>query len=77
MSLITYDFDLHVTPGAIPPILKLSQYDDARTYVAHLKDDTGEEFDLPEGSTATLEGVNCKGVAFEIEASIHYLLNSP
>ena len=70
MSLITYDFDLQVTPGAMPPILKLSQYDDSRTYVAHLKDDTGAAFVLPAGSTAALHGVNCKGIAFDLEADV-------
>lgn len=70
MSLITYDFDLLVTPIDYPPIIKISQYDDSRTYVAHLKNDNGSAFQLASGATATFEGVNSKGVAFQIEATV-------
>lgn len=70
MSLYTHDFDLPITPGAIPPRIKLSQYDDSRTYTAHLKADDGSAFTLASGATATLHGKNRKGVTFDIEATV-------
>lgn len=69
MSLATHGFDLPIMPGSISPVLHLSQYDDARTFTAHLKDENGNAFTLPSGATAKLEGMNCKGVTFEINAT--------
>ena len=69
MSLVTHEFDLSIMPGSISPTLRLSQYDDARTFTAHLKDENGDAFALPSGATVTLEGVNCKRVTFQIAAS--------
>lgn len=70
MSLITYDFDLLITPIDYPPVLNISQYDNSRTYVAHLKNDNGTPFSLESGSTATFEGTNARGVTFQIEAAV-------
>lgn len=69
MSLVTHGFDLPIMPGSISPVLHLSQYDDARTFTAHLKDESGNPFTLPSGATAKLEGMNCKGVTFDLEAT--------
>ena len=69
MSLATHGFDLPIMPGSISPVLNLSQYDDARAFTAHLKDESGNPFTLPSGATAKLEGLNCKGVTFEINAT--------
>ncbi len=69
MSLVTHGFDLPIMPGSISPVLHLSQYDDARTFTAHLKDENGNAFELPSGATAKLEGMNCKGVTFDLEAT--------
>lgn len=68
MSLVTHGFDLPIMPGSISPVLHLSQYDDARTFTAHLKDESGNPFTLPNTATAKLEGMNYKGVTFEINA---------
>lgn len=57
-------------PGSISPVLHLSQYDDARAFTAHLKDESGNPFTLPSGATAKLEGMNCKGVTFEQTATV-------
>ena len=68
MSLATHGFDLPIMPGSISPVLNLSQYDDARAFTAHLKDESGNPFTLPSGASAKLEGMNYKGVTFEINA---------
>lgn len=65
MSLVTHGFDLPIMPGSISPVLHLSQYDDARTFTAHLKGEDGNPFTLPNTATAKLEGMNYKGVTFE------------
>lgn len=65
MSLATHGFDLPIMPGSISPVLHLSQYDDARAFTAHLKDESGNPFTLPSGASAKLEGMNRKGVTFE------------
>lgn len=70
MSLVTHGFDLPIMPGSISPVLHLSQYDDARAFTAHLKDESGNPFTLPSGATATLHGKNRKGVTFDIEATV-------
>lgn len=69
MSLVTHGFDLSIMPGSISPVLNLSQYDDARAFTAHLKDENGNPFTLPSGASAKLEGMNRKGVTFEINAN--------
>ena len=70
MSLVTHGFDLPIMPGSISPVLHLSQYDDARTFTAHLKGEDGNPFTLPSGASAKLEGMNCKGVTFEQTATV-------
>ena len=68
MSLIAHEFDLYVTPGAIPPVLHITQYDNARQYTAHLKGENGD-YQIPSGATITFEGTNAHKVPFEIAAT--------
>lgn len=70
MSLITYKFDLSITPNKAPPMLSLSQYDNSRVYIANLKNDKGEDFILPEGAVAELRGFNGNKVPFTLETTI-------
>lgn len=70
MSLVTHGFDLSIMPGSISPVLNLSQYDDARAFTAHLKDENGNPFTLPSSASAKLEGMNRKGVTFEQTATV-------
>lgn len=62
MNLLTYNFNLYVTPNiSAPPVLNLSQYDSTRIFIAHLKNDKGQPYLLTSGVTATINGKNKKG----------------
>lgn len=65
---MNYSFDLDITPGGMPPILHMSQYDTARIYTANLKNGSAD-FELGSGATAKVKGFNGK-VCFDIPATI-------
>ena len=65
MSIETYQFNLSITPGAIPPVLHLSQYDSGRTFTAILRDDANVPFELDSGATAVIKGRNAAGIAWQ------------
>ena len=65
---MNYEFNLDITPGGMPPILHMSQYDTFRTFTANLKQDGGD-FTPGLGATAKVKGFNGK-VAFEIDCTI-------
>lgn len=67
--MISYQFNLEVTPGSMPPILHMAQYDTGRTFVANLKNN-GVAFTPTQGSEAKIKGRNAAGVCWEQEATI-------
>ena len=67
--MISYEFDLEVTPGSMPPILHMAQYDSGRIYTANLKNN-GVAFSPVQGSTAKIKGRNPAGVCWEQDAEI-------
>lgn len=67
--MISYEFDLEVTPGSMPPILHMAQYDSGRIYTANLKNN-GVAFSPVQGSTAKIKGRNAAGVCWEQDAEI-------
>ena len=70
MSIETYQFNLPITPGAIPPVLHLSQYDSGRTFTAILRDDQGVPFELDASSTAVIKGRNAAGIAWQQDCTV-------
>ena len=69
MSELEYNFDLYITPNIFaPPVLNLSQYDNTRTFIAHLKDDKGQPYLLTQGAVISILGRNKYG-PFEIDAT--------
>lgn len=69
MSQTTFSFDLPITPGAIPPVLHMGQYDSGRTYVANLKNDDGTAYSVAASSVVRISGINTAGVAWEQDAT--------
>ena len=67
--MVSYSFDLEITPGSMPPILHMAQYDSGRTYTANLKNN-GVAFSPTQGSTAKIKGRNPGGVCWEQEATV-------
>lgn len=67
--MISYQFNLEVTPGSMPPILHMAQYDTGRTYTANLKNN-GVAFTPTQGSEAKIKGRNAAGVCWEQEATV-------
>ena len=55
MALVNRSFQLDITPGAIPQVVKVSEYDVNRAYTVTLVDE-GDVFEIPSGTTATIEG---------------------
>ena len=70
MSIETYQFNLPITPGAIPPVLHLSQYDSGRTFTAILRDDANVPFELDSGATAVIKGRNAAGIAWQQNCTV-------
>lgn len=70
MSLKTYNIDVPITPGVMPPVIHIGQYDSGREYIAHLKNDDGTDYTIPANSTATFTGCNPRKEVFEIEATV-------
>lgn len=69
MSTLEYNFDLYITPNIFaPPVLNLSQYDNTRTFIAHLKDDKGQPYLLTQGAVISILGRNKYG-PFEINTT--------
>ena len=70
MSIETYQFNLPITPGSIPPVLHLSQYDSGRTFTAILRDDANVPFELDASATAVIKGRNAAGIAWQQDCTV-------
>ena len=64
---MNYSVNLDITPGGMPPVLHMSQYDTDRQYTVNLKDG-GSSYSLGTGATGKVKGFNGKA-CFEIEAT--------
>ena len=56
MALVTKSFSVDVTPGAIPSVVHVSQYDVGREYNVTLLDENGNSFTIPQGTSAVIQG---------------------
>lgn len=70
MALVTKNFTLNVTPGAMPATVHVSEYDVGRAYNVTLVDENGNAFQIPTGTTATVEGTLNGAVGFSTSATI-------
>ena len=68
MALVNRSFQLDVTPGAIPQVVKVSEYDENREYTVTLIDEGGV-YEIPSGTTAKVEG-SIGGNAFSESATV-------
>lgn len=68
MALVNRSFQLDIAPGAIPQVVKVSEYDQNRQYTVTLIDEGGV-FEIPSGTTATVEG-SIGGNAFSESATV-------
>lgn len=68
MALVNRSILLDITPGAIPQIVNVSEYDQNRAYTVNLVDEGGV-FEIPSGMTATVEG-SIGGNAFSESATV-------
>ena len=66
---MNYSVNLNITPGGMPPILHMSQYDTGRTYLVTIKDADGGNASLGTNPTAKVKGYNGKN-CFEIDATV-------
>lgn len=66
---MNYSVNLNITPGGMPPILHMSQYDTGRTYLVTIKDADGNNVGLGTNPTAKVKGYNGKN-CFEIDATV-------
>ena len=66
--MITYTYDLDVTPGGVPLSVHASQYDgDSRTFVFRLFSSAGE-LSLPSAAEASVKGTKPDGNGFSYTA---------
>ena len=70
MSLVNYSFAVNVTPGSMPPIVHVSEYDIGRTYTVTINGENGSVFNIPTGTTATVEGTLNGVIGFTTDATI-------
>ena len=66
---MNYSVNLNITPGGMPPVLHMSQYDTGRTYAVTIKDADGSNVGLGTNPTAKVKGFNGKN-CFEIDATV-------
>lgn len=70
MALVNSSFTVNVTPGAMPPIVHVSEYDVGRTYTVTINGQNGSAFNIPTGTTATVEGTLNGVIGFTTGATI-------
>lgn len=70
MALVNSAFTVNVTPGAMPPVVHVSEYDVGRTYTVTINGENGSAFNIPTGTTATIEGTLDGSVGFTQSATI-------
>lgn len=70
MALVNSSFTVNVTPGAMPPIVHVSEYDIGRTYTVTINGENGSAFNIPSGTTATVEGTLNGVIGFTTDATI-------
>lgn len=70
MALVNSAFTVNVTPGAMPPVVHVSEYDVGRTYTVTINGENGNAFNIPTGTTATVEGTLNESVGFTQSATI-------
>lgn len=68
---MNYELNLDITPGGMPPILHMSQYDTDRTYSVKLLN-AGAVVSLDPDATAKVKGHNGKN-AFEINCTVIHI----
>ena len=69
--MLSSNFDLYVSPGHMPPVLRMAQYDSGREFVAYLHENNYAAFTPGTGATAKIKGKNAAGVCWEQEATIN------
>ena len=70
MALVNKAFSVSVTPGAMPPVVHVSEYDIGRSYTVTINGENGEAFTIPTGATASVEGTLNGKVGFTESATI-------
>lgn len=70
MALVNRSFSVNVTPGMMPPIVHVSEYDVGRAYTVSILDEQGNTFTIPSGTTASIEGTLNGSVGFTTSATI-------
>lgn len=70
MALVNSSFTVNVTPGAMPPIVHVSEYDVGRTYTVTINGENGSVFNIPTGTTATVEGTLNGVIGFNTDATV-------
>ena len=70
MALVNSAFTVNVTPGAMPPTVHVSEYDIGRTYTVTINGQNGSAFNIPSGTTATVEGTLNGVIGFTTGATI-------
>lgn len=70
MALVNKSFSVNVTPGAMPPIVHVSEYDVGRAYTVSILDEQGNTFTIPSGTTASIEGTLNGSVGFTQSATV-------
>lgn len=68
MALVHKALRLDITPGVIPQVVNVSEYDENREYTVTLIDEGGV-YEIPSGTTATVEG-SIGGNAFSESATV-------
>lgn len=68
MALVIQELTLDITPGGIPPVLNVTEYDENMQVVVQLLQ-RGQPFEIPAGTTAKVEGT-LAGHPFSVDATV-------
>lgn len=70
MAIVNRSFSVNVTPGMMPPIVHVSEYDVGRAYTVSILDEQGNTFTIPSGTSASIEGTLNGSVGFTQSATV-------
>ena len=70
MALVNKAFSVSVTPGVLPPVIHVSQYDIGREFTVQINGENGVAYTIPTGATASVDGTLNGSVGFTQSATI-------
>lgn len=70
MNLVNKDITLNITPGSMPPVLHVSEYDTGRNFIVALIDEDGKPYTIQTGADVEIVGTLNNKYGFTVEPDV-------